>query len=47
MWKLGSLLLGNNSLRFVYDKEPLDCSMTREQMLGDNPSKEPTRPELG
>lgn len=45
--RLGSIVLGNNSNKFIYDKEPLDCSVTRERELGDNPGKNTTRPELG
>lgn len=47
VWRPGSILLGHNSIRFAYDEEPLDCSVTGERELGDNLGKTPTRPEPG
>lgn len=47
MWKLESVLLGNNPIRIVYNKELLDCRGTRQRDLRDNPGEKPTTPELG
>lgn len=47
VWNCRSVLLENNSVRFVCDKEPLDWTVTRERELGDNPVKKTTRHELG
>lgn len=44
---LASILLRNNPIKFVSHKNYLDCSVTRERELADNPGKKARRPELG
>lgn len=47
MCKAEAVVLRDSSARSVYEKESLNCSVTRERELSDNPGRTPTMPALG